>query len=72
METVSVRELMFTDGMILVADSEENLHQNLSIYQKVLKKINMLVNTDKTNSTITSNEDPRRRYLVSVPCITIL
>ncbi|GJQ81101.1 hypothetical protein Trydic_g14272 [Trypoxylus dichotomus] len=64
MNAINVQELMFADDMVLIAHSEETLQQNLKIYQEELTKINMEINTRKTNTMITAAEE--RKHSIKI------
>jgi DNA-directed RNA polymerase specialized sigma24 family protein len=49
MKNVILQELPFADDMVLVAETEEILQQNLEIYQKELREVIMEVNIEKQN-----------------------
>lgn len=53
MEVVALQELVFTDHMILTADLEKNLQDDLNTCQEELKKINMKISTYKTKTIMT-------------------
>lgn len=44
----SIAELMFTDYMVVLTETKENLQHNSNILNEELTKINMKINTKKT------------------------
>lgn len=48
MWAVTIQELLFTNDMMLKADLEETLQQQLRLYQEELKKANTKINSNKT------------------------
>ncbi|KAJ8934509.1 hypothetical protein NQ318_010558 [Aromia moschata] len=47
---VTLQDLLFADYMVLLAEIEKQLQQNLNIYQMELWKINMEINIEKTKT----------------------
>lgn len=63
LEGVRLTELLFTDDMVIIADSERNLQESLECLNRELKKINMRINVNKTKSMIISARDKDTMFL---------
>lgn len=56
LQTVNVSELAFADDVVLLASSEENLRNNLLVWNEVLERKGMKLNKEKTKVMVTSKE----------------
>lgn len=54
MRAILLRELLFAEDMVIVAEIEENLQFDLNEYQRVFKK--MEINAIKCKITVIANE----------------
>ena len=52
MRQTQLTELMFSDDMALMADTEKDLQYNVAVMEEELAKINMKINAGKTKTMI--------------------
>lgn len=55
---------MFTDDVAAVAESEQNLQQNIDILKDELQKVNMEINISKTKTMVISPK--HKKHSISI------
>lgn len=56
MTQTELTEVIFADDLVIVANSEKKLQDNLKVLDNELTKLNMKINLDKTKNMIISKK----------------
>ena len=55
-KSIQLQDMLFTDDMVIVAETEEKLQHNVNEYQKELRAVNMEININKSKTMVIANE----------------
>jgi hypothetical protein len=64
MKKVNISELCYADDMFIAAENEKDLQHNINIYNKEMKKKNLIINRGKTKTIIINGKEEQHKLKV--------